>query len=77
MEICFPEKEASRVKKVRTRRELPATTPLSLERSANETEMNVTVSILVDIHVKKVYLTVAGVALHSYVEAKYLGFRRK
>lgn len=76
MEVCFP--GVSDVTRVRTRRELPATVPATTtEKNTNETESNVTISILADVHMKKNDLTVAGITLHSFVEAKYLGLKRK
>ncbi|XP_045613145.1 transmembrane protein 248 isoform X2 [Procambarus clarkii] len=75
MKICFPESGASRVTKIRPNNDLPSVVTLNSERSVNETEANVTLSILADVQVGKGGSTVMGMALHSLLPAKYLGFK--
>ncbi|KAG7153893.1 Transmembrane protein 248-like [Homarus americanus] len=76
MKICFPENGASKVTKLRSTRELPPLVTLLPETSVNETEANVTVSILADVQVEKDGNPVVGIALHSSLSARFLGFKR-
>lgn len=76
VEVCFPESWTSEITKIRSRRELPATATLVPEISVNETEANITMSILADVNVEKGGRAMEGMTLHSYILARHLGFKR-
>ena len=81
MELCFPKKD-NQARSIHTmRREVPVledlTTTTLPETNTTEEESNVTLSVLADVQVERAGQTLFGVALHSSLPAKYLGFRSK
>lgn len=88
MEVCFPSPQSpdEAVLRTRARRELASasltttTTSNSLlmatDARGNDTEANVTISILADVQVQRKGVSLEGLTLHSLVGAKFFGFKR-
>lgn len=75
MELCFPEDSPSKPSLV-MKREVPqddATTTILPDTNTTEEE-NVTLSVLADVQVERAGQTLFGVALHSSLPARHLGF---
>lgn len=89
MEVCFPAPQSpdEAVLRTRARRELATasltttTTSNSLllatDARGNDTEANVTISVLADVQVQRKGVSLEGLTLHSLVGAKFFGFKSK